>query len=49
MPAMAKARESRFLENFTSVLVGCLLGGVIWLSNLGATVSPSPWGNSRAD
>ena len=34
--AMAKA--SRFLENFTSALVGCLL------SKPGATVNPFPWG-----
>jgi hypothetical protein len=31
------ASASRFLENFTSALVGCLLYGLIWLPNLGAT------------
>ena len=44
MPAMAKARASRFLENLISVLVGCLLGSirgrVIWLSNLVANCQP---------
>src|SRR5262249_54664159 len=38
MPAMAKARASRFLENLLSASVGCLLGsirgGVIWLCGL---------------
>src|SRR5262245_22773687 len=38
MPAMVKARASRFLENLISASVGCLLGsicgGVIWLCGL---------------
>jgi hypothetical protein len=28
MPAIAKARASRFLENLIAALIGCLLGSI---------------------
>jgi hypothetical protein len=46
MPAMAKARASRFLENLIAALIGCLLGSIggvviwIWSTVIGNSFAP---------